>query len=561
MAKKAYVVLKLKDEFSKPLITAKEGTKKFEKQVKLTQKTLAKMTDNGMASLTKFSKKVAKVATGAAAAFAGIALAKGWERMVNIDNARTKLEAIGNSAEDVSKIMDNALASVKGTAYGMDAAATTAASAVAAGIEPGKKLESYLSSVADAAAVAGADMDDMGSIFNKVATKGSATNEVLTQLSERGIPIYQYLAKETGKTASEVFDLAKDGKISLEQFQNAVKNNIGGAAKEMGSKTITGAISNMKASISRIGSNFLGSSDDENSFAGKLLPAINKVTEYLGKLEEKAKEWGAVFGEKLGSAIDWVTKNFDKLKIAIKILLPMVAGFYSFITVYNTLMKLKKGLIELSNTMKIVKALGGGFKALLAANPIMVVAIAIGVLVTAFVTLYTNSEKFRKVCHKVWAVLKKVASYIAETVIEKFNKLKAAVSAVVKAVKKVISGFKKLFGSGDKNVNVNVNDNTGGYTGTSANSKKSRVAKKGAHKALGTTYFAGGATGFNELGSEEAILPSGTRIIPADKVGAGGGQNVTVNLTIQGNVIGNKAYMEETGNYIAGRLLSAMANS
>ena len=283
------------------------------------------------------------------------------------------------------------------------------------------------------------------------------------------------------------------------------------------------------------------------------------MTEYLGKLEEKAKEWGAVFGEKLGSVIDWVAKNFDKLKAAAKALLPIIAGFYSMIIVYNLLMKLKKGIIAVKGAITLVQLAGGGLKGLLMANPIMVVAIAIGVLVTAFITLYTKSEKFRKVCNKVWAVLKKVASYIAETVIEKFNKLKAAVSAVVKAVKKVISGFKKLFGSGDKNVNVNVNDNTGGGS-TSANSKKSRVAKKGAHKALGTTYFAGGATGFNELGSEEAILPSGTRIIPADKVG-GGGQNVTVNLTIQGNVIGNKAYMEETGNYIAGRLLSAMANS
>ena len=371
MAKKTYVVLKLKDEFTKPLSTAQKGTKAFEKQVNVARKSLAKMTDSGMTKLTAFGKKAGKVALGIGTAFAGIALAKGWERMVNIDNARTKLEAIGNSAEDVSKIMDNALASVKGTAYGMDAAATTAASAVAAGIEPGKKLESYLSSVADAAAVAGADMDDMGSIFNKVATKGSATNEVLTQLSERGIPIYQYLAKETGKTASEVFDLAKDGKISLEQFQNAVKNNIGGAAKEMGSKTITGAISNMKASISRIGSNFLGSSDDENSFAGKLLPAINKVTEYLGKLEEKAKEWGAVFGEKLGSAIDWVAKNFDKLKAAAKALLPIIAGFYSMIIVYNLLMKLKKGIMAVKGAITLVQLAGGGLKGLLMANPIM----------------------------------------------------------------------------------------------------------------------------------------------------------------------------------------------
>ena len=61
MAKKAYVVLKLKDEFTKPLFKAKEGTKRFEKEVKLARASLAKMTDDGMARMTKFGKRVASV--------------------------------------------------------------------------------------------------------------------------------------------------------------------------------------------------------------------------------------------------------------------------------------------------------------------------------------------------------------------------------------------------------------------------------------------------------------------------------------------------------------------
>ena len=85
--------------------------------------------------------------------------------------------------------------------------------------------------------------------------------------------------------------------------------------------------------------------------------------------------------------------------------------------------------------------------------------------------------------------------------------------------------------------------------------------QKGKNKALGTTYFAGGRTGFNELGPEAAILPSGTQIIPADKVGKSfGGGSVVVSVTVQGNVIGNREYMEETGDYIARRLLAAMGN-
>ena len=558
MAKKAYVVLKLKDEFTKPLFTAQKGTKKFQQEVALAQKRLTKMTDTGMTKLTKFGKRVAGVAAATTAAFAGMALSKGWTRMVQIDNAKVKLEAIGNSAKDVSKIMDNALASVKGTAYGMDAAATTAASAVAAGIKPGKALEKYLSSVADAAAVAGIEMDEMGSIFNKVATRGTANNEVLTQLSERGVPIYQYLAKEIGTTAEKVFDMAKDGEISLSTFQKAVRKNIGGAAKEIGSKTITGAISNMKAAVSRIGANFIGSADNKNSFAGKVLPLLNKATEALGKLEEKAKGWGAVFGDKVGNAIEWISENFDTIKKVAKAAIPIIAGFYSTLLAYNGIMKVKKGLLDLNLNIRTIAKSGGLLKGLMAANPILLVAVAIGVLVTAFITLYQRSEKFRNIVHKLWELLKKVASFIVKTVVGAFLNLKAKVQATIAVVKTIIDKLKKLFSFGGKSVDVNVNENKG----TSGRTRESGSRTKGRNKALGTTYFAGGLTGFNEIGPEEAILPSGTRIIPADKAGKSlGGKSVTVYLTVQGNVIGNEQYMEETGEYIADRVLAAIDNT
>lgn len=531
MAKNAYVVLKLKDQFTKPMSEATKGTKQFEKQCELARKSVAKMTDNGMKKLTSFGTKAAKITAGVAAGFASMALASGWSRMTKIDNAKVKLEAIGNTAEDVSKIMDNALASVKGTAYGMDAAATIAASAVAAGIKPGKSLEKYLSSVADAAAVANIEMDEMGSIFNKVATKGKADNEVLTQLSEKGIPIYQYLAREIGTTSEKVLEMAKNGEIDLKTFQKAVKNNIGGAAKEIGSKTITGAISNLKASISRIGSNFLGSADDENSFAGQILPLLNKATEAFGKLEAKAKVWGGQFGKKVGDGVAWISENFDTIKKVAKAALPVIAGFYFALLAYNGIMKVKKGLFGLADAIKNVKMAGGLLKALLSGNPIMLVAIAIGVLVTAFIILYKKSEKFRNAVSALWETLKKLAS----------------------TVKDVFGKIADFFGSGDKNINVNVNENT--------TTRRTRDRASGRRHALGTTYFAGGLTGFNELGPEEAVLPSGTRIIPADKAGKGmGNYHITVNLTVQGNVIGNREYMEQTGRYIADRIQIAMGN-
>lgn len=198
-------------------------------------------------------------AAGATAAVGVLltSLTKGFNRLKNIDAAKFQLEALGNSAADVKKIMDNATKAVKGTAFGLDAAATTAATAVAAGVKPGADLTAYLTTVADAAAIAGTSLDEMGSIFNGVQTSGNAMNDTLGQLADRGLPIFQWIAKEMGVAAGEVEDLASKGKVSAEVFNNAVAKNIGGAAQKMG-ESFEGAVANLDAALGRIGASLLG---------------------------------------------------------------------------------------------------------------------------------------------------------------------------------------------------------------------------------------------------------------------------------------------------------------
>ena len=313
---------------------------------------------------------ITKPALAAVTALAGYTLFSGWKRMTEIDNAKVKLQAIGNSMKDVEVISQNALASVKGTAYGMDAAMTTSAAAVAAGIKPGKELESYLKAIADAAAVAGVDMSDMGSIFNKVATSGKAHNDVLGQMADAGIPIYQYLADQLGVSADKVFDLAKAGEIGLADFQAAVETHIGGAAKEIGSKTITGALSNLKAALSRVGANFLGSADDADSFAGKVLPMLNNLMENLEPIEEKAKELGAQFAD-----------AFSKFASAVsKIPLPVLGGIAG-------------ALVGIGPAVSIVSKLIPIFAGL--SGPVVAVVGGIAALAAVLGIAYAKSESFR----------------------------------------------------------------------------------------------------------------------------------------------------------------------
>lgn len=224
-------------------------------------------------------------------AIGGLAAQGGFDRALNIENAEFKLKGLGHSAEEVESIMDDALKSVKGTAYGLDEAATVAASAVAAGVKPGKDLERTLKLVGDAATISGRDMQSMGAIFNKVAASGKMTGQELNQLTDAGIPMLQLLSETLGKTTDEVRDMVSAGEIGFAEFQDAIEKGMGGAALKMG-QTFEGALANTKAAMSRLGKTFM------DPFLKGMTPALGTLIEIIDmvaegnteKLEEKTKE-------------------------------------------------------------------------------------------------------------------------------------------------------------------------------------------------------------------------------------------------------------------------------
>ncbi|MCZ9634736.1 tape measure protein [Rhodococcus sp. BH5] len=184
-------------------------------------------------------------------------LVKGMGRLTAIDTAEGKLRGLGHSTQSTAKIMDSALASVKGTAFGLGDAATVAASAVAAGIAPGKELTKYLSLTGDAATIAGSSLSEMGSIFNQVQASGTVYTDTLNQLSDRGIPILQWLQAEYGVTAEALAKMVKGGEVDSATFMKVISENIGGAALESGN-TVVGAFENVKAAMGRLGAAALG---------------------------------------------------------------------------------------------------------------------------------------------------------------------------------------------------------------------------------------------------------------------------------------------------------------
>lgn len=257
-------------------------------------------------ALGKGIQGAATASVTVAAAGIAVAFSKGFSRLTAIDTARAKLTGLGNDASSVDSIMVDALASVKGTAFGLGEAATVAAGAVAAGIKPGEQLQSTLKGVANIAAASGTSMQETGAIFNKVAATGRAYTENINQLADRGIPIWQALATQLGVTTDEVRTMASEGQIDFQTFSDAAAKAAGTVAAEMG-KTVPGAAKKFFAAMGRIGANALG------GIYTKIAPLISAATSALGPIEERAKQFGDLLLQVVGPALDWVTNLFTKI--------------------------------------------------------------------------------------------------------------------------------------------------------------------------------------------------------------------------------------------------------
>lgn len=200
--------------------------------------------------------KIGKVGLGAIGTIAGgitaLAAKGGFQRALNIENAQAKLKGLGHDSKSIAEIMNNALASVKGTAFGLGDAATVAATLSAAGIKSGDQMTNVLKTVADTAQISGRSLTDIGTIFSSVAARGKLQGDDMLQLMSSGVPVLQLLAKHLGKTSEEVSDMVSKGKIDFQTFADSMQEGLGGAALAAGD-TFSGALANVKAALSRLG--------------------------------------------------------------------------------------------------------------------------------------------------------------------------------------------------------------------------------------------------------------------------------------------------------------------
>lgn len=368
-----------------------------------------------------------------------------------------------------------------------------------------------------------------------------------------------------------------------------------------------------------------GAAEDGSIRSGSALDWVQKkadaLTDWLSNLDlsNLKKQFDEKFAQtlqKAGDAVQWCRDNSDTLIATLKVLAGMwavkkVLDFNSGLT--NSISTIGGAVTTL---LTMTGVLGGqaaatgtatvaqtGLNAAMTANPIGVIILAVEALIAVWLLF---GDKITATAQKLWQKFKDVSIKIGTAFSGAFTRVKNAAKTALEWVASKLSwlndkiesipilgslykGAKGVLGDAiewvDNATTGNRSGTSTGTTQTKTNSKttttagpvktttsttttipkptpSSLLSLPGLGKATGTPYWRGGYTRVNERGGEIMNLPSGTQIIPHDvSVKAAGGRSVTVNVNIQGNVIGNREYTEQVGEYVGRKVLAALGNT
>lgn len=383
----------------------------------------------------------------------------------------------------------------------------------------------------------------------------------------------------TQDSISGVNLVLNEGIEKVAGYEDALRNSAGAAADAAAEKqqSLYGALNRLKNQFGTlavdIGSQFV-------PILTSLSDKVSAVAQRFNGLSDRTKTAIAIFMAVV-AAIGPVLVIVGSVVSAIGAAIPVIAAV---------------GTAVVSASSVIFGAMAG-IAAFLLANPIVIAITAIGVAVGVLAryiykhwddikakfaqvmsTLKQGWESFKLTAVSVWNTVRNtvssVISTIKATVSSGFNAVKTTIANAVNSAKTTLSSaFTAMENAAAKVVNgiVSKFDSFRSRITSIISSIRSKIESITSiassvtglitGHATGTPYFTGGLTRVNEYGGEIINLPSGTQIIPHDlskkKIS---GSGVTVNITVQGNLIGNAEYADYLGGMISRRIIAAMNN-
>lgn len=539
-----HTILNLRDNMSGGMVKAAKKVKGVNKEMLAATRTVERFQRKTADACSRAVRSLGKLGLAAGGAAAALGIKTGLSEAMDLEGYRLQLETATKDTLKAAGIMKYAVDLANRTPFEGGELVEGAAKFEAMGMS----AEQWLTRAGDMAAATNKNFDQATE-----ALIDAQTGE-LERLKEFGITKAMVVAQGE-KLFRKVQLVNNKGQIvNQEKFNQALISLMedkfaGGMEKQAGTmkglwSTVTGVTKSALAEM-------VGMTSDGSIRAGSAMERLKgSVAQLAGKLEQWQQDGtlsrlGQQLDQGLARGLDlasrgfqWLTENGDTVKRT----LFGLAGALATVKV----LKLATDLIFLGKNLFLF---GETAAAVMSANPMVLgimAAVAAGALLIGS-----------------WDEVKACAADLWQRTTELFGGIRDSITWAFDSAKSGVAGFFDWIGDKLSSLDGAIESTPiigGIYKGMK--SAGGWVVDKLRGHAMGTPYFSGGLTRINERGGEIVDLPSGTRIIPHDvSRRMAGGTSITVNVTVQGNVVGNTAFADQLGRIIAQRVLRAAANS
>lgn len=229
---------------------------------------------------------------GLAVAGAGILAfgAKSLQMAGNMETAQTAFTTMLGSAEKATALMKDLQQFGAETPFEFPEIQVAAKSLLAFGIGA-DEMKTKLREIGDVSSAVGAPIGEIAEIYGKAKTAGRLFAEDINQLTGRGIPIIQELAKQFNVSEGEVKGLVESGKVGFPELEKAFSSMTGEGGKfhdmmKAQSATLPGMWSTLMDNIGQsatvVGQELIKSFDLKEKLAG-LIEGLDTISTLLSE--------------------------------------------------------------------------------------------------------------------------------------------------------------------------------------------------------------------------------------------------------------------------------------
>jgi len=254
------------------------------------------------------------------------------KQAASFEQTRIGLENMLGSADKARKLLSDISKFAAETPFEFPELAEATKQLVAFGFGA-EDAFSTMKQLGDVSAAVGAPINDLAYLMGTLRTQGRAFTIDIRQFAQRGIPIYEYLAKVLKVNENELSKMIEAGKVGFPEVQKAFSLMTAEGGKFHGtmakqSKSLNGLVSTMKDNFGQLLRNMVGITNEGDVIAGSVFDRLrNSVSQTINAMPLMV----AKFQEFIGIIAGYGKGALENLKLALDFLKPSLDALWNVI--------------------------------------------------------------------------------------------------------------------------------------------------------------------------------------------------------------------------------------